>query len=92
MVVRLLVEQRKRLIASILGHAERAFWDRLSVEEREDFRSKVFEAIGNFTDFTRDVLKVVDEDQIRNDRALELIEAVHSSQRSLVEKMGEAGG
>lgn len=91
MVVRLLIEQRKRLIAGILGYAERSFWDRLSPEQREDFRSKVFEAVGSFTDFTRDVLKVVDEDQLRNDRALELIEAIHASQRGLAERIGQTG-
>jgi len=30
--LRLLVEQRKRLVAAILGHAERTFWSRLSRE------------------------------------------------------------
>jgi len=88
MVVRLIVEQRKRLVASILGHAEREFWSRLTPEEREEFRLQVFDSVGIFTDFIRDVLKVADEDHLRNERALQLIEAVHTSQRQLVERLG----
>lgn len=92
MAVRLIVEQRKRLVASILGYAERSFWSRLSQDEREDFRAKVFDAVGVYTDFTRDLLRVADEGVLRNERALEMIEAIHSSQRLLVEQLGGTRG
>jgi hypothetical protein len=88
MVVRLMLEQRKRFIASVLGHAEREFYPKLTDDERDGFRQKVFDAADAYTDFVRDILKVVDQDQMRNDRALKLIEAMHASQRQIVEKLG----
>jgi hypothetical protein len=45
MVRRLVVEQRKRLIAGILGHAERSpWWERLSRAEQEELRTTVLSA------------------------------------------------
>jgi hypothetical protein len=40
-------------------------------------------------DVMLDLVKISDEDVLRNERALELIEAVHTSQRAIVDLLGE---
>lgn len=84
MVARLLMEQRKRLIASILGAAETSpWWGKLSVQEQRAHREKVLAAIGVFYDLCRDIVKVSNDDSVRNDLALSLIQQVHDGQRAL---------
>jgi len=84
LVNRLLVEQRKRMVASILGGAENSpWWSRLRPEEQQAYRMKVREATGVFYDFCRDVIKCGEEEAALNERAVQLIESVHASQRRL---------
>lgn len=84
MASRLLAEQRKRLVASILGSAEQSpWWKNLSVEEQRAFRDKVLLGIGSFYDLCRDVIKVSNDDTLRNEHALTLIQQVHDGQRAL---------
>lgn len=79
-VVRVVTEQRKRCLASILGAAETSsWWPRLSRDEQQAYRTKVIEALGVFYDLCRDVIKVTDEDGLRNDHAVELIERIHTA-------------
>lgn len=81
---RLAVEQRKRLVASIMNFAEGARWWRsLSRDEQIAFREKVLNSVGQYHDFILDVIRVGNEDTIRNEQALELIQQVHTSQRRL---------
>lgn len=81
---RLLVEQRKRLVAAIMNHVEQsAWWRQLRPEEQRAFRQKTLDSIGIFYDFCRDVIKVGNETTIVNEHALNLIQAVHESQRRL---------
>lgn len=81
---RLLVEQRKRLLASILGAAETsAWWSKLTPAEQHAHRAKVLASVGTFYDFCRDVLKVTGEDSIRNDLAVELLQQVYESQQAV---------
>lgn len=83
-VNRLLVEQRKRMVASIMGGAEQSrWWSRLSAEEQQTYRLKVRESTGVFYDFCRDIIKCGEEDSAINERAVQLIESVHQSQRRL---------
>lgn len=78
-VVRVVTEQRKRCLASILGGAENApWWGRLSREEQLAYRQKVIDALGVFYDLVRDVIKVSDDDGLRNDHVVELIERIHT--------------
>ena len=83
-MARLVGERRKRLVASIMGHAEREFFDDLTVEQQQAFRAKVIGSIDEFADLMRDVLKVVSEDVVVNSHALELLEAIHHRQESIV--------
>jgi hypothetical protein len=89
MVRRLLGEQRRRLVASLLGAAESSsWWPQLAVVEQRAYRDKVLASIGIYHDFCLDVLKVSGEDSVRNERALTLIEQVHASQRRLERQHG----
>lgn len=89
---RLLGEQRKRLIASIMGAAENSpWWARLNPTEQRAYRDKVLNSIGTFYDFCKDVVKVTGDDVIRNDYALEMIRQVHDSQRVLVRHLQNDG-
>ncbi len=88
MVIRLLVEQRKRCLATILNAAEASsWWTRLSDAQQTQFRDQVRAAIGVFYDFTRDVAKVTEDDVTRNEPALELIRSVHTQQQRISEKL-----
>jgi len=77
--MRVVSEQRKRLIASILSAAESSpWWRRLSADEKSAYRDKVITSVGVFYDLCRDVIKVTEEDGVRNEYAIELIEQIHS--------------
>ena len=88
LVNRLIGEQRKRLIASIMGAAEATpWWAKLSVQEQKAYREKVLNSIGTFYDFCRDVVKVSNEDVVRNEIAIELLGQIHDSQRALERRL-----
>jgi hypothetical protein len=89
LVVRLMAEQRKRCLATILNAAESSsWWSRLSEVQQNTYREQVRGALAIFYDLARDVIKVSDEDTVRNDLALELIRSVHSQQMRITEKLG----
>lgn len=82
LVVRLLAEQRKRCLATILSAAETSpWWGELSPADQDAHRAAIRSALAVFYDFTRDVLKVADDDHsgVRNDLALDLIRSIHSA-------------
>lgn len=84
MVRRLAVAQRKRLLASILGAVETAPWyGSLSPAQRTALRDKILGSVNAYHDFMLDVIHVGEDDVTRNAHALELITAVHASQRRL---------
>ena len=76
-MTRLLVQRRKRLVASIMGHAEREFFDRLTPAQREDFRDKTLDSIDEFYDLVRDLLKISSDQFVVNDEALGLLRQIH---------------
>lgn len=76
--MRVVTEQRKRCLASILGAAESSpWWGRLSREEQLAHRQRVIDSLGVFYDLCRDVIKVSDEEGLRNDHVVEMIEQIH---------------
>jgi hypothetical protein len=88
LVVRLLSEQRKRCLATILNNAESAlWWARLSDIQQNTFREQVRTALAVFYDLTRDVLKVTEDDSLRNDLALELIRSIHTQQAQIKQSL-----
>lgn len=83
-VLRLLGEQRRRCLATILTGAESsAWWPRLSDAQQAAFRDQVRNALAVFYDLTRDVVKVTEDDSIRNELALDLIRSIHSQQTQI---------
>lgn len=90
LAVRLLAEQRKRCLATILSGVEAApWWAQLPTADQEALRGTVRGALAVFYDFTRDVLKVADDDgtSLRNDLALDLIRSIHVQQQQIVEQL-----
>lgn len=84
LITRLLIEQRKRLVASVMSGAEQtAWWSKLAPPEQRAFREKVLNSVGVFYDFCRDVVKVGNENSMVNEHAIELLQSVRESQRRL---------
>lgn len=86
-MARLITERRRRLVASIMGHAEREFYDRLTTQQQVDFRKKTLSAIDEFADLMRDVVKITSQDTLVNGHALELLEQIHDGQRRLARSL-----
>jgi hypothetical protein len=78
MMIKLITERRKRLVASILGHAEREFYSQLNATQRGEFRAKVLSSVDEFADLVRDLLKVTGEDAVVNEHVLDLLEQLHT--------------
>jgi hypothetical protein len=77
-VVRLIGEQRKRLVASLMSAAETSpWWRTLTKEQQVAYREKVLSSVGVFYDLCRDVIKISEEDGLRNEYAISMIEDVH---------------
>lgn len=88
LAIRLLGEQRKRCLATILNAAEgSSWWGRLSDAQQTQYREQVRSAVSVFYDLTRDLLKVTDDDGVRNDLTLDLMRALHSQQREIKERL-----
>lgn len=86
---RIVAEQRKRLVASVMRAAEQApWWHRLTSEQQADFREDVLSAINVFYELVRDIVKVSEDDGVRNDYAIKLIEKMHADQRELMQRVG----
>jgi hypothetical protein len=92
MIRRLAGEQRRRFIAGMLGAAESStWWSKLNTTEQRSYRERVMTSVGTYHDFMLDVIKVThDDDSIRNERAIELIQQVHASQARLERTMTKA--
>jgi hypothetical protein len=80
-LVRLIGERRKRLVASILGHAEREFYAQLSPQQQKAFREKTLGAVDEFADLMRDVVRVTGDDAPVNEHVIDLLEAIHRKLR-----------
>lgn len=79
MIKRLVSEQRKRVVGSIMGAAEQsAWWNKISPVEQRAFRQKVLDSIGVFYDFILDIIKV-GADGVVNEEAVQMIAQVHAS-------------
>jgi hypothetical protein len=86
-LMRLVQERRRRLVASIMGHAEREFFDALTEAQQQAFRAKVLQSIDEFADLVRDLLKVQGEDVVVNEHALQLLEALHHQQATIARQL-----
>jgi hypothetical protein len=82
-VVAIIGEQRKRLVGTILGHAEREFYADLTVEQQHAFRIKVLVAAGSFSDFLIDVVRGVSQGTWVNDEVIGLLAEINNQVRNL---------
>jgi hypothetical protein len=86
-LIKLVGERRKRLVASIMGHAEREFFAQLSPTQQREFRTKTLTAIDEFADLMRDVIKITGEDSVVNAHAIDLLQQIHDGQRALAKRL-----
>ena len=94
MIKGLLSEQRKRVVAGILGHAESAvWWPRLSAAEQQGLRSQVLSSVNAMHDVTLDLLKVATGDGgvLISEDAVRLIQDTYDRTRSLERLLVEEG-
>lgn len=79
----LIVEQRKRLVATLMHELEPKLRPTLGEREWKVTRGRILDAIGSYHDLVLDALKVGDRGTVRNEHAVQLIEAVHRGQQQL---------
>lgn len=82
-VVAIISEQRKRLVGSILGHAERELYADLTEGQQRAFRQKVLTSAGAFGDFVIDVVRGVSANHWVNDEAMQLLADISTQVRNL---------
>lgn len=97
LVRRLAIEQRKRLVASVMDYLERNVYPGLAggpvgsdglTEPQRELRSKMLDSIGTYHDFMLDVIKVSREDMIQNEETLRLLKIIHGDVRALNGRSG----
>lgn len=76
-MVKLVTERRRRLVATVMGHAEREFFSQLTPQQQADFRRKTLAAIDDFCDLMRDLLRITGDDAVINEHAISLLEQIH---------------
>ncbi len=82
--IKILTEQRKRLLATIMRSAEDSdWWPELERAEQETYRTQVVTAINVFYELCRDIVKAADSESLVNEEVVELIERIHESQRRM---------
>lgn len=70
----LAVEQRKRLVGSLMEHLERNVWPHLTKDQQVATRSKVMASVGAYHDVVLDMLKAsVSDGSVTNEVALEML-------------------
>lgn len=86
-VTQMIARQRRRLIASILGHAERELYDDLTQGQQEAFRKKVITSVGVFADFAIDATRSANEGYWVNEEAMKLLADLSEQVRNLTEEI-----
>jgi hypothetical protein len=72
-------EQRGRLVASILTHAEREVYPKLTAAECKAFREKVLASVGVYHDFVLDCLHAAGDGAVVNEDAMRLLRSIQTS-------------
>lgn len=67
--------RRDRALGSVMGHAERNFYDQLSVDQQREFRAVVIDALNSYHDSVLDLVKS-DLGSVRNEEVAGLLERV----------------
>jgi hypothetical protein len=70
----LAIEQRKRLVGSLMEHVERHVYPHLTQPQQKALRDKVMQSVGSYHDVVLDMLKAsVNDGSMVNEHALELL-------------------
>ena len=71
----LLIEQRRRLVGSLMDHMEKQVYPSLTMEQRKALREKVLSSVGSYHDTCLDILKasVNDGSEIVNELAVQAL-------------------
>lgn len=75
-VTDLIGRQRRRLIATILGHCEREVYGDLTKAQQEKLREVVLTAVGTYSDFTLDCIRSANDGWVVNEDALRLLHRI----------------
>lgn len=88
-VRRMAIKQRGRLLAGVMGAAERSsWWGKLTPAERAGYREEIILTLNPYHEFMLDLIGITDEDSMRNERVVELLESVHAAQRQMLQRTG----
>ena len=80
----LLIEQRKRVVSSIMTHSEKSIFPSLSATQQKIFRDKVLSSIGAYHDTCLDILKAsVNDGSVVNAEALDLLQDIHNTLKKM---------
>jgi hypothetical protein len=83
-VRRLITEQRRRLVGSLMRHIEIEIYPHLPQGKQRELREKVLASVGAYHDVVLDVVTAsVDDNSVVNEKLLEAIEAMHRDVRAL---------
>ncbi len=90
-VKNLAIEQRRRLVASVMECFEKKVMPSVPTAVRnqvaKEFRDKVMSSVGQYHDFVLDCLKAsVDDGSVTNEAALALLQSIHQGQQALLQK------
>ena len=89
-VKNLLIEQRRRSVATLMKYVERDIYPRLPQQLREELREQILSTLGGYHDLCLDVLKASASDGIVvNEEALALIEKIHGQLADIRAHVGE---
>lgn len=85
----LAIEQRRRLVASVMECFEKKVVPSVPTAVRnqvaKEFRDKVMSSVGQYHDFVLDCLKAsVNDGTITNEAALDLLQQIHQGQQALL--------
>jgi hypothetical protein len=70
----MLSRQRRRALAIILNYSERAFYERLTIDEQAHFRSVVLSAVSSYHDACLDMLESsVNDGMLLNEEAVRVV-------------------
>lgn len=80
----LLIEQRRRVVGSIMSYAETEILPAVPPVKRKEFRDKVLASVGAYHDVCLDVLKAsINDGFITNEEVLTALRDIHSDVKKL---------
>jgi uncharacterized protein YutE (UPF0331/DUF86 family) len=84
----MLVEQRKRLVGTVMTYVEKEVYPKLTEMERRALRKRILTAVDSYHDVCLDMLKAsVDDGLLLNDEAARLLARLNTEIASLKERV-----